>query len=210
MAPIETVRRSIAELNAEITLESSVEIGLGVVYALLTWAVIFWLTWIASFCVFRGWGLGPGTTALLVTLLFAGASTFEAWRRVDPLADLEPMDETEEFVMVLSFATPSVVVVNPRRAVAGFAWLILGGPVNVFSGIEALRHRLPTDERTIQAAAGLLEGAERGVAVESISEPLAAIVLRRLLLIRHEQGRGKGVIVLTEKGRSLLRARSGP
>jgi len=203
MLPVDAVRAAIAERNREIAVEGWVELGMGVGFALLTYAAIFWLIVIFSFfsgglCCMPTWLLAP-----LVTLIFAVVSVISAWRRVDPLAALEPMSDAEELVVVLSLATPNVMVVNPRRVVAGFAWLILGGPVSVFSAIESIQHRMPDDEALVRSAAEMLSGAERGMTVESVSDARAAVVLRRLALIKHESGPGKGRIVITEKGRSL-------
>ena len=204
MTPVEAVRAAITERNREITLDAGIEIGMGVAYGLFTCAFIFWLTWIAS--AFRGsfLGLPSWLLAAIVTGLFAVVTTHQAWRRVDPLDAIEPMSDMEELVMVLSLATPKVMIVDPRRAIAGAAWFLLGGPANVFSGIATLRHRLPDDRAVIHDAAQMLADAERGLAVSSITDPRAATVLRRLMLIRSDPGRRTATIVLTEAGRTLL------
>ncbi|MCP3904009.1 MAG: hypothetical protein GY715_10280 [Planctomycetes bacterium] len=191
--------------NRELLLEAALEIGMGVVFAALTFGFVFWISFLPAFFLAPSLGMKGWQVALIVTGIFALATSFSAWRRVDPLAELNPLTEAQMRMTLISLASPHVLYFSPRHATAGAALVLLAGPVGVFRGLGTWAHRLRSDAAMIRDAASLLGNvANDGLPAEDVPNPAAALLLRRLALLKvvgHEQS---VVLLSTEKGRALL------
>jgi hypothetical protein len=197
------LRGAAGDRNREIIGEAIIELALGIIFSALTFGAVFLVTWVIFY-----FGAGPlsgRNLALLVTGIFALVSVFEAWRRVDPLAGLEPMTERQLRLTMISISTPGITYFSPRHATAGIATLFIGGPANVFSALGNWRHRLRYDGALIEAAASVLAAAADGVPVEAVESPRAALLLHRLALVKIGSDARGDILELTEKGRTMLR-----
>ena len=200
------VRSKVRDRNRQLAFEAAVEVVLGVLFAALTLAFVFWITWLFGGGLARMAGLAGWHLALIITGLFLIVTTVSAWRQVDPLAGVDPMTAAEEMLTGASLASPEMLYFSPRHATAGAAMLLLGGPANVFTAVGTWRHRLPGDTTVITDAATLLCRCGTGLAVERITTPRAAVLLARLALIKVVPKGASGIIEPTENGRSALGA----
>ncbi len=206
MNPAGRIRTAIEKRNRELAFEAAIEAALGVVFSLIVFGGVFGIAWLSWVYFFSGFEFARATqVALGVTALFAVVATVSAWRRVDPMSNLEPLSDFEESLMLMGPALPYGIGMQPRHAVAGFASLLIGGPANLFDAWVTWRHRLPSDAVVFEKAAGVLQQAEEEMEMARIEDHRATLVLYRLGLVKQIGGREKR-LALTEKGRDMLRS----
>jgi hypothetical protein len=198
--------------NREVTLEVVGKALLGLLFSFFTFGFLFWLGWFVGFFFARSFGLKPWQFGALVSGLFLIVATFSAWQRVDPLAGVQPMTDREWLLTAISHASPHFLYFSPRHATAGAAVLLLGGPANLFQAFGIWGSRLRLDDPLIEEAACLLAACQENYPIEQVREPYAAVLLRRLALIKVVPQEDSVALTLTEKGYALLpqrKSRSG-
>ncbi|MFK7959350.1 MAG: hypothetical protein AB8G96_02405 [Phycisphaerales bacterium] len=216
------VARRIAEENRDVTLDAWVTPGTGVAFTVLTFGFVFVLTWMLAFLLGGGRHSEAGVAATITGVFFA-VGTYSAWRRVDPLANLEPEDASLFGSAALTMATGMPVAFHPRQATAGAAAFLIGGQANILESIGHFRSGIPTDSPRVNTAAELLVSAERGVRLDSLDAADSAnsagsagragsaeaiVLLRRLGLLRVTRVANGRTCEPTEKGHATLQGRT--
>lgn len=198
------IRRLVAARNRGLTFEAFVEFWLGVLFTALTLGFIYWIAWVFTYFTSL-----QGYFPAIVTGLFALASFYEAWRRVNPLQGVRSLTDAEMRLTLIALATPHFAYFSPRHALAGWAMVVLGGPANIFASIATLMHRLPSGGALFECAADLLSRALDGVPIDRVENLRAAYLLQRLALIKSIAvcGSENDTITTTQKGRDLLAGR---
>lgn len=197
----DNLRALIAERNRELAFRAAIEFFTGALLALVVFAGVFVLMLFLGFLVADMIALTALQFATIAIVLFILASFFSAWRGDDPLEGLEPKSNGEWTAIMLSVASPVIVPFNPRRAAASGASVLIAGPENMVAALGTWRHRLPSDDRLIDDATNILILAQHGIKLRDITARDAAVLLRRLALIKPSQMGGEDAMVLTEKGK---------
>lgn len=209
-ATAERLAPRIAEQNQEIKIQAGIQAVTGIAYCLFMCGALWLTLWFFSTLCFSDF-MAPSLLALLATLVFAGASTFEAWRRVDPFANLEPLAEWQRTLTAISLAVPNFVYFSPQHASAGLAFLLLAGPESLFSATRLWRSRLPDNPDSIIVAAELLRRSQNPLPAKQVPAEAAATLYRlSLVKILVTAKNSEPVIAITEKGQSLLAAPLNP
>jgi hypothetical protein len=193
--------------NSELEFEGRAKIILGAVFSFFVFGFVYCLGWFFGLFFASSLYLDPWQFGLLLAMLFLAVATWSAWRRVDPLAELPRLTDEQMLLTLVSQATPGVLYFSPRHATAGAALVLLGGPVSVFEGWGILNSRIQTDEALIEAASRTLEDCETACPVEEVTDARAALLLRRLSLIKVIPNDDSSALTVTEKGLTVL---SGP
>lgn len=182
--------------------EALLALVLGVVFTAVVFGAMFWFCWFMAL-IFVGWSDAPKIAAG-VTGLFFLVACFSAWRKSDPLANLEPLAPGEPLgwnaTMVAAHGLG--VPILTRRSLAGLGAVLLGGPANLFDAIDVWRHRLPRCD--VRIAHRLLMDCRGGLNLESIQDHTAMLVLYRLQLIRVRHGDATLQAHPTAKGDAIL------
>jgi hypothetical protein len=189
--------------NREIASEALLKAVLGIGFSIVVYGVLFWMGWFVGWFVAKYLNLHPWQFGALLSGLFFVVATWSAWRRVDPLADLKPMTKQQLLLTMISQASPGVLYFSPRHATAGAALILLGGPANVIEAFGIWAHRLRADSSLIEDAALLLAFCEAELPAEEVREPRAALLLRRLGLIKVVPRGDSAALALTDKGFSV-------
>ena len=87
-----------------------------------------------------------------------------------------------------------------------FATVLIGGPLSLIQALAAWNSRLAASSGTIRSAAKLLDASRKNLPIEKARDVDAAVLLRRLALIKFIPLGLSHQIVLTEKAEKLLRA----
>lgn len=187
--------------NREIILEAGLEFGLGVIFTLITFGVMYWLVWIFGFLAHA-----PFYVPALVTGIFAIVSIYSAWHNINPLADVAPMTDMQYNLTMISLATPGFIYASPEHSIAGLSMFLFGGPANIIKSWPTWRDRLRFDAEIIKQSADVLRRTEDNVPIESVTEPRAVILLHRLTLIKgiSLKGHANDAFAVTQKGRDVL------
>lgn len=190
--------------NRELALDALLKAGLGLVFSLFTFGIVFWFSWVLGFFFGRQLDLHPWQFAAIVTGLFFSVATWSAWRRVDPLAGLKPLSDQQLLLTAISQATGSMVYFSPRHASAGLAIILLGGPANLFEAVGIWVHRIRADASLLEKAARLLSLCKTQISAKEVRDPAGAVLLRRLALIKAVPSGASAALALTDKGLALL------
>jgi hypothetical protein len=189
--------------NREVTLDACMKAGLGLLFSLLTFGFVFWGGWLAAFCFARSLGIAEWHIALLVTGLFFIVAAWSAWQRVDPLANVPRLTQQQWMLMIAGQAV-GVHYFSPRHALAGSAVVLLGGPANLFQALGIWQWRLNVDASLVEEASHLLVKCRESVSARHLRNPAAAMLLKRLRLIKLTQDAEGPAFTATDKGRKLL------
>lgn len=193
-----------AERNRELDLEAGITAALGVLFTLLIFGGLYWVTFIWAFPSISGGSIGFSPKAFGVTAIFFVVAAATAWRQIDPLQKLDPMSPGDELLTSVSLAVGGAMAFSPRHAVAGVSSFLIGGPANIFEAIGIVRSRIRTPGETVTEAMFLLEQCRGRCPLRTVQSPRAVLLLRRLELIKVlDDSRGRALTV-TEKGRGLL------
>ncbi|HWG43229.1 MAG TPA: hypothetical protein VN688_10620 [Gemmataceae bacterium] len=190
--------------NRELVFEGVGKALLGGIFSFITFGLLFWFGWFAGFFVAGSFGLQAWQFGALVTGLFLIVAMWSAWQRVDPLAGLPPLSDQQLLLTMISQASPNLLYFSPRHATAGAALLLLGGPTNLFEAFGVWGYRLGVAPSSIEEASHLLEACEANYPIEHVREPSAALLLKRLALIKIVPTEDSVALTLTEKGASVL------
>jgi hypothetical protein len=197
----ELVRQHGRELRNDIL----IRIVTGIAFSLLTFGFIFWFVWVFGFVAAYQLGLAPWQLAAAVTAVFFVAATASAWYRVDPLAAIRPMTPKQKMTFLVSRAVLGAGF-SPQHAVGGAATALLGGPANFVQAIGIFGSRLGVNDAGVASAARLLDACRKNYPIENVKDADAAVLLRRLALIKFVPLDYSHRIALTEKAEKLLRA----
>jgi hypothetical protein len=209
METAQRIAKRAARRNRELALEALIGSLLGVLFTAIVLGFIFWTAWLFGFFVVAFHAPKATLLASIVTGVFALVAFVSAWRRTNPFAGMEPMSEAEWTRFTVMHLAGYGIAAEPRRALAGAAHVLLGGPVNILEAISTWRHRLRVSQATIARAGHLLERAGRGaVPTGEIAHPPAALVLTRLGLARVAPAAPRSatlLLSLTAAGEKLAR-----
>ena len=199
-----SLQKQIAEHNRKILGEAAITLLVGIGTSLLVFGVVFWLSWFAFTVIFRDFQIGSAsTTALIITGIFAMVSIFSAWRKHDPIENVQAMDgNVQSLQLGLGYAM-GVPIVN-RQSAAGIASLLIGGPANIMEACTLWRNRLKVNPALLSAAAQLLGESRKGVPMQMVRDPKAVALLHRLGLVKTAHEQGKLQIIATVKGADVV------
>jgi hypothetical protein len=190
--------------NRELWFEGVMKALLGAGFSLVTFGMLFWFWWFVGFFMAGSVGLQAWQFSTLLTGLFLIVAIWSAWQRVDPLAGLPPLTNQQLMLTMISQASPNLLYFSPRHATAGAALLLLGGPANLFEAFGIWHYRLSVEPSLIEESAHLLEACEPNYPIEHVHEPCAALLLKRLALVKIVPTETSTALALTEKGASIL------
>jgi hypothetical protein len=197
----ELVRKHHHDLRTDIL----IRVVTGIVFSLLTFGFVYWFFWLFGFMAAYHLGFEPWQLAASVTAFFFVVATWSAWRRVDPLAAIRPLTVKEQMTLLVSQAA-GLGGFSPRHALSGAGTALLGGPANFVQAIGIANSRLRANESRIASAAKLLDACRKICPIENVKDVDAAVLLRRLALIKFVPLDYSHRIALTEKAEKLLRA----
>ena len=197
------IARLAAKADKQCTVDAAVELGMGLGTGLLIFGGIFAFAWVLTFGQ-GALGLGATTYAFGVMMIFVIATGLSAWQRVDPIRDVSPPTNREKAIAMVA-RSAKIGDFSPRHASAGFAAFLLGPAEGVFSSIGTWRSRINPSESECVAAARLLEAVGSELPASEVEDIPAAILLRRLRLIRAESRGADQFLLVSDRGESLLR-----
>ena len=166
--------------NRELAIETLVRAVLGVAVSCVVFGMVFCLGWLIGPAVTPLLGLRAWHFAAILASVFVIVATWSAWRKVNPLAGLQPISDQEMLVMLISHAALDTPFLSPRHAVAGVAVVLIGGPASVLQSIGAWAWRIRTSGPMIEQAASLLAACQTNLPIEDVRVPAAALMLKLL------------------------------
>lgn len=185
----EGIRSLATARNRELRGDAAASILVGGASTFFITLLVLWLSYILWPFAGDFTGLDAGPGALLFTGLLVGAGIWSGWRQHNPHEDFRGLSDLEFDLLMLRQSFGLVTLDDARRAIAGFADLVIGGPRQIFDGFATLRSRLPTDRATIELAAIFLVQAmtpER-LSIDGVPKDAATreslVLLRRLSLV---------------------------
>jgi hypothetical protein len=190
-------------------------VGLGLVFSLLTFGFIFWVAVVFGWFVAYQIGVSVWTFAWAVTAVFFVVAVFSAFARVNPLAGVGRLTEKQRMHLLVAQSLQLGMMAtglggfrafDARQASAGFATVLIGGPLNFVLALSAWSSRLRANAATIASAARLLDASRKNLPIEKVKDVDAAVLLRRLALIKFVPLELSHQVALTEKAEKLLRA----
>ena len=196
--------------NRELVSDAGLKAGLGIAFSLVTFGMLWWFGWVIGFMLGLQIGLDAWVIATVLTALIFIVATWSAWNRVDPLAGLEPLSDAQMMLTQISQAAGGLGYFSARHASAGFAIVLLGGPVGVIEAFGIWAHRIRADVPLVEDAARLLDSCEDPFPVNKISNLGAAFLLWRLALVRIVPDGESRCLKLTDKGFNLRSKESQP
>lgn len=193
----------VRQTNRKFASDALLCLVLGIIFSLLTFGLVFWIGWYAAIFSVRNIGIPSWQVGIIFAGLFFIVAVWSAWRRVNPLADLQPLSEKQQMHRLVSMAV-GLTYFSPRHVLAGAAMVLIGGPANVFQALGIWMHRLRHDDPIISEATSLLMSSEPLCPIEEIREIESAVLLKRLALIKIIPNGESHALTLTEKGRKIL------
>lgn len=192
--------------NRERVIDALGKSVLGLVFCVFTFGFVYVCAWFVGLSVARSFGLHAWQFAGLICGLFLLVACWSAWRHVDPMAGLPPREsEQQELLLTLiSQAAGGGGYFNPRHAVAGLSVVLIGGPANLLEGLGIWVSRLRADQPLIEEASSLLAACRADYPIERVREPAAAILLKRLALIKVVPCGDSSALAHTAKGAAIL------
>ncbi len=201
------LRAAIRDHNRDRQWRIIAHVVLGIIISAITLGFAFMLTW-AGFRFFQHRiGASATTIAWGVVSVLAIWGGVAAWRGADPMARLDANTTSGDLAMGAAtwWAIDIPIVASPRSMAVGIEEMLIGGPRNLVEAIRLARECLRPPGDVVLGAALLLHDAtgERGLHVkDSTASPESGLLLRRLRLVRIEQGAdGAGRVHLTAAGR---------
>ncbi len=194
------IQSHVRSINRDLTLQGTVAVAWG----LLSGFSIFVITWASCFMLYSQLPLGPTTMALIITGVFLLVATISTLRGIEP--EVRAYNEQEQ---VLGRRLGYLVMGRPLNilgASSGITMVIMHCPSSLLSGWAYLRHRLPSDETTINAAAAVLARAMNNATIDvsEVKPATAAIVLIRTGLVKTNINGETIVLAATIKAREAL------
>jgi hypothetical protein len=193
----------VARHNRQLTVDALLKVIIGSAFSLIVFGFLFVFGWFiggffGSFIGLYAWQFGAVFAGLFLVVAMRSA-----WLRVDPLSGLRPLTNAE---LILTIVGPKYGLhfFSPRHASAGAAVVILGGPASVLEGLGIWISRLCADKVLIEQASELLAACLESCPVEEISNLDAAVLLKRLALVKIVPTGESSALTVTQKGESVL------
>jgi hypothetical protein len=201
---IDRIADLVRRRNRELAFDAVLRAGFGILFSCLSFAFVFWVGWytgitLAPLVDIDAWLFGAVGAGFFIVVM-----TWLAWRRVDPFPGFEPLTKEQLVLTLKNRATESAIPLSPYRARTDMAMLLLGGPAGIFEAVGIWAHRLRADEVLIEEAARLLTLCKSDCPIEKVRVPAAAVLLRRLALIKVMPSGESMVLKLTDKGFALF------
>lgn len=193
--------------NRELLVDAGIKAALGIAFSFFTFGILYWFGWVLGFAFAYRLNLEAWQFGAIFSGTFFVAAIWSAWRRVDPLADLAPPNAAQDIIRLITHAAGGVYF-SPRYATAGAALVLLGGPANVFEALGIWAHRLCVEPGSVEAAARLLEECDPPLPFDRIRDLQAAVLLKRLALVKAVPHGESHALTLTDKGRGNLAKRN--
>jgi hypothetical protein len=190
--------------NRELAADATLKALTGVLFSCVTFGLVYWAGWFFGFFIARYLNLSAWQFGVVLAGLFLVVATWSAWRRVDPMAGLQRLSDRQLLLTLLSPASPGIAYFSPRHASAGVALILIGGPANVIQAYGIWAHRIRVEGSIIDDAVRVLAACQSGLPAEQVREPTAALLLRRLALIKIVPSGESAALALTDKGFAVL------
>lgn len=200
---VERINDLVRARNRELATDAALNGAFGVGFCAITFGMLYGFGWVLGFMFARSVDLEAWQFGLLVSGLFFSVAVWSAWRRVDPLEGLRPLSDQQRLLLLASQALGGPGF-SPRHASAGLAVVLIGGPASLFSAVGIWAHRVRADEAAIKAAAQLLDACQVSQPIDSIRNAEAALLLKRLALIKVLPNESSHVVTATQKGMGLV------
>ncbi len=201
---VDRVDDMVRRRNRELAFDAALKVSLGIVFTIVTYGVLFWMGWFVGFFVAGYLKLHPWQFGAILAGLFFVVATWSAWRRVDPMAGLKPLSDRQLLLTLISQASPGLLYFSPRHATAGAAMILLGGPANVIEAFGIWAHRIRMGGSLLEDASRLLASCETEFPAGQVRELTAALLLRRLSLVKVVASGDSAALALTDKGFAVL------
>jgi hypothetical protein len=192
--------------NRELALDAFLKALLGVVFSVFTFGFLFCVGWMVGFMIGGLMDLEAWQCGAILSGLFFVVAVWSAWRQVDPTSGLERLSDRQQWLTLITQAAPTIDYFSGRHAAAGAAVVLIGGPANVFRAFAIWGCRIRADASLIDEAAQLLAQCRANYPAEEVVEPAAAVLLRRLGLIKVVTDQDSAALALTRKGSAVLEA----
>ncbi len=192
--------------NRKLAFDAVLKASMGVLFSVLTFGFVYWAGWFFGFFFARYLSLHAWQFGVIFAGLLLVVATWSAWRRVDPMAGLQRLSDTQLLLTLISQASPNILYFSPRHATAGAALILIGGPANVVQAFGIWAHRIRVEGSLIADAARLLASCQTRLPVKQVREPAAALLLKRLALIKVIPSGDSVALALTDKGFAVLAA----
>jgi hypothetical protein len=135
--------------DREWALEAILGSAMGLAFTVVTFGVVFGLSWCFRLFFARRLGLYAWQFGLLVAAVFLDAAVWSAWRRVDPFAGHAPPSVEQMMLTYISHMSSDFVYASPRHVTAGTAAILIGGPANLFQAVGVWRSQFRADASLI-------------------------------------------------------------
>lgn len=187
------LRGMVAERNAQNRIDAWVEIGFGAAICAFCLAAVIMGSLLVLGTFLPGL-VGLGT--LVITLVFACASTASAWHRVDPLAS----------VSVADFYVGGSGRLFSRGDVASVADGLISGPRRLFQGWRSLRRVIPWDDDLEGEVLGVLKRCNPTIPLDAVDTSDRGLAIASALgLVKETTDLNLNeVLELTARGRGVL------
>lgn len=200
---VANLQEKLGAFNRERKADALLKAVLGVVFMAFTFGFVFWGGWFLGFFIGRSLGVESWQVGAVLTAVFLVIAIWSAWRQVNPLAGLGRLSDRQWMLTMLSQSSGSLLYFSPRHASAGLATILIGGPENLFRAIGLWRDQIRFTPELLDEAARLLLECREPLPLDGIHVPEAALLLRRLALVKTLPHDDSVALVLTDRGVSL-------
>jgi hypothetical protein len=194
----------VSRYDSDLLAKGAIKAVLGVVFSIMAFGLIFWCGWFFGFWLAASLGLESWQLGLLCSGLFLVVAIWSAWRRVNPLAGVPRMTDQQWLLTQLHLQIGGIGYFSPWHASAGFAVVLIGGPASVLDAIGLWNAQMRADGPMIDAMAGVLEECADTPPIRKVGSLQAALLLKRLALIKIVPLGDSEAFALTEKGERVL------
>lgn len=194
------IRSMVRDHDRKVAGEAILKLLIGLVFTAMTFVMVFGFLYIGVGAFVAQFGISGLKFAMWSTLVFVLVSVGSAWYRVNPMSGLRRLTDEEYFLTIASLKIDELCYFSPRHATAGAAMILIGGPATILEALGMWTNRFGASSACIGEAATMLASCEDPMPIESIRNREAAILLRRLALVKFvPRGHSMGM-TLTEKG----------
>jgi hypothetical protein len=211
------VQSVLDQRNRELVSDAILKIALGITLTLPVFGILFgavyWLGWFVGVWIAldrRGSGAMSDSELLFIAILAAFVTgvvftlaVWSAWRRVCPLAVNQPFTNRQIIRTIINKASNGPFDLRPHHATSAGAFVFIGGPSSFFEGVGSWFQQLRADRALIEDAAKLLGACKETVSVKQVT-PAAALLLKRLALIKVVLSVDSPALALTQRGFDIV------
>jgi hypothetical protein len=189
--------------NRELASEALMQALSSIIFTSLAFGLVFYLGWYGGTELGPLLGLDPWLFGAGFGVFFLVLATLWSWERSEPATGFEPLTPQQLIDTLQGRAKDSAIPLGPEPR-SDLTMLFFGGPAGVIKALSVWNHRLRADDDLIDEAARLLAECRDGCPIEQVCAPAAAVLLRRLALIKVMNGGESVTLKLTDKGYALL------